>query len=107
MICITNNDGPKAYALGKEKLEKKLKDLTDLTSRLFMAVYKERGWRYPFIDLELEFLELTGEAPSLHDEMLLCASAKRGLVKGLEREMAKSTGYTALLFEKAIAALGK
>ena len=65
MICFTNDN----RLGGDPKIQEKLKKLTDLTRRLFLAVYKERGWSAPFIDLELEFMELTGETPSLINEV--------------------------------------
>ncbi len=61
MICITDE----TRIGGDPEVQEKLKRLTDLTRRLFTAVYMERGWRSPFTELELEFMELTGETPSL------------------------------------------
>ncbi len=92
MICITNNEGPKAYAEHVKKLNQKFKKLVDITGRLFLAVYKERGWRYPFVNLELEFIELTKEAPSLEEEgreLKLKLAIKHIMVKKLMAERAK------------------
>ena len=61
MICFTDE----SRLGGDPDVQEKLKNLTDLTRRLFLAVYEERGWRSPFIDLEVEFMVLTGETPSL------------------------------------------
>jgi hypothetical protein len=61
MICYTNET-----KIGGDPMEQeKLKSLTDLTRRLFLAVYKEHGYRTPFTDLEIEFMELTGVSPTM------------------------------------------
>jgi hypothetical protein len=61
MICYT-----KETKIGGDPVpQEKLKSLTDLTRRLFLAVYKERGWRLPFTELEVEFMKLTGQSPTL------------------------------------------
>jgi hypothetical protein len=56
MICFTNDD-----RIDGAGAEEKLKKLTDMTRRLFLVVYKERGYQTPFIELELEFMNITGE----------------------------------------------
>lgn len=82
MICYKNT----TTVGGDPTAQSTLKSLVDLTKRLFLAVYKERGWRYPFIDLELEFMELTGETPSLEDnrQIKLNIALKHSLVKEME-----------------------
>jgi hypothetical protein len=71
MICFKNT----TTVGGDPSAQSKLKDLTDLTRRLFVAVYKERGWRSPFTELEVEFMQLTGQSPTL-DEPLESSKSK-------------------------------
>jgi hypothetical protein len=71
MICFTNADrlgGDPQLMNDHKTLIDKHKKLIELTGRLFLAVYRERGYRTPFTELEVEFMELTGETPSLEDD---------------------------------------
>ena len=81
MICFTDKDKGLGGSPGTMV---KLKKLIDITRRLFLAVYRERGWRSPFVDLELEFCELTDDAPSLEKASKIKLNLDRRLIGQLQ-----------------------